>query len=55
MTPTTETYTLSVEYGATPSSMVVVPAADRTEFENFEELASRLLKLPKDSSDSHRD
>lgn len=61
MTPTTTTtperiYSLSLEYGATPSSMIVVPATDRTEFENLEDVALKFLKPPKGNADSqHQD
>ena len=52
MTTATETYEVSVTYGATPTTTVIVPAPDRTEFENFDELLGNLVKVPKTAPDT---
>lgn len=49
-----ETYHVSVKYGAAPSNTVVVPAAEPVEFERFERLTSQLLSVPKAELDEKR-
>lgn len=48
-----ERYDLSVEYGASASSTMVVPpvANEPSEFERFEQLAGKLVKVPKSELD----
>jgi hypothetical protein len=46
-----ETYRLSVEYGAIPLSTVVVSPAERSEFERFEDPTSKLVAIPKTDAD----
>lgn len=43
----TDTYRVTVHSSATPTNTVVVPAAETTEFERFESLAAKLVKVPK--------
>jgi hypothetical protein len=57
---TKKAYDLFVRFGATPSPTVVVPAevepsqADPSEFERFEDLTARIVKVPKTEVDEKR-
>ena len=51
---TTDTLHLSVKFGAIPTSTVVVPSTQPTEFERFENLTEKLVRVPKRELDSKR-
>ena len=50
----TEGYRLSVKYGATPTSTIVVPSTKQAEFERFEDMTQKLLRVPKHALDEER-
>jgi hypothetical protein len=45
-------YSVSVRYGGTPATTVIVPSSPQpSEFERFEDLANKLLTVPKSELD----